>query len=203
MKTLDLFVVELEKRINDTITTEGGVELYIDTRFEGGEFNNRVTEGPVVCSPSKHETGVKKGDTLYFHHLVVLNEGQVLTGHDKHYLVRYDPEHTINNQAIAYKSKKSGHIYTLAGWCLLSPVEQDPTPGEQSKVIEVVKLTKSPVRKARVAFTAPWIEELGLCVGDVVGIKKNRDYEINIDGNKYFRVRAEDILYVEEEVYND
>jgi len=34
--------------------------------------------------------------------------------------------------------------------------------------------------------------------GDVVGIKKNRDYEITIDDVKYFRVRAEDILYVEE-----
>jgi hypothetical protein len=46
MKTLDLFVVELEKQIKDTISTESGFELYIDTRFEMGEFNNRVTEGP-------------------------------------------------------------------------------------------------------------------------------------------------------------
>ena len=47
------------------------------------------------------------------------------------------------------------------------------------------------------AFTAPWIEELGVDVGDVVGIKKNRDYEITIDDKKYFRVRAEDMMYVE------
>ena len=47
------------------------------------------------------------------------------------------------------------------------------------------------------AFDAPWLEELGVGVGDVVGIKKNRDYEITIDENKYFRVRAEDILYKE------
>jgi len=201
MRTLDLFVVELDKKLNDTITTEGGLELYIDSKFN--EFENRVTEGPVVCAPSKHDTGVEPGDTLYFHHLVVLNEGQVLTGHDKHYLVRYDPEHTINNQAIAYKSQKSGHIHTLAGWTLLTPVDCDPVPGEQSDLIEVVKLKESPVRKARVAFDAPWIKELGIGVGDVVGLKKNRDYEIIIDDVKYFRVRAEDILYVEEEVHND
>ena len=198
MKTLDLFVVELEKQINDTITTDGGLELYMDTRHEGSEFRNRVTEGPVVSAPLKHDTGVQEGDTLFFHHLVVLNEGQVLTGHDKHYLVRYDPEHTINNQAIAYKSKKSGHIYTLGGWALLTPVEEDADPGEQSDLIEVVKLEESPVRKARIAFDAPWLEELGVGAGDVVGIKKNRDYEITIDDVKYFRVRAEDILYVEQ-----
>jgi len=198
MKTLDLFVVELEKQINDTITTESGMELYIDTRFEGGEFNNRVTEGPVVCAPSKHDTGVEKGDTLYFHHLVVVNEGQALTGHEKHYLVRYNPEHTVNNQAIGYKSAKSGEIQPLAGWALLEPVEQDQEPGSQSDIIEVVKLKEPVVRKARVAFNAPWIEELGVSVGDIVGIKKNRDYEIIIDGKKYFRVRAEDFLYVEQ-----
>tara|TARA_R100001224_G_scaffold112127_2_gene93844 strand:- start:652 stop:1242 length:591 start_codon:yes stop_codon:yes gene_type:complete len=195
MKTLDLFVVELDKQTKDTIKTDSGLELYIDSKWN--EFEHRVTEGPVVSSPLKHKTGVKKGDTLYFHHLVVMNEGQVLTGHEKHYLVRYDSRQTINNQAIAYKSAKSGHIYPLAGWALLEPVEQDEEPGTTSDVIEIVKLEQPKVRKARVAFDAPWLEELGVGIGDVVGIKKNRDYEITIDENKYFRVRAEDILYKE------
>ena len=195
MKTLDLFVVELDKQTKDTIKTDSGLELYIDSKWN--EFEHRVTEGPVVSAPLKHKTGVKKGDTLYFHHLVVMNEGQVLTGHEKHYLVRYDPRQTINNQAIAYKSAKSGHIYPLAGWALLEPVEQDEEPGTTSDLIEVVKLEQPKVRKARVAFDAPWLEELGVGIGDVVGIKKNRDYEITIDENKYFRVRAEDILYKE------
>ena len=85
MKTLHLFVVELEKTINDTIKTDSGLELYVDNRFN--EFEHRVTEGPVVCSPQKYNTGVKEGDTLYFHHLVVVNEGQALTGEDNHYLI--------------------------------------------------------------------------------------------------------------------
>ena len=38
MKTFDLFVVEIKKRINDTITTNSGLELYIDNRFD--EFKN-------------------------------------------------------------------------------------------------------------------------------------------------------------------
>ena len=85
MRTFDLFVVELERLVDDTITTDSGLELYIDTRFN--EFENRITEGPVVAVPFKYETGVKPGDTLYFHHLVVINEGQPLTGDDNHYLV--------------------------------------------------------------------------------------------------------------------
>ena len=46
---------------------------------------------------------------------------------------------------------------------------------------------------------APWIEELGLKVGDVVGFKENRDYRIKIEGVEYYRTRAEDLMYVVEE----
>ena len=193
MKTLDLFVVELEKQIKDTITTKEGLTLYVDSRFN--EFEHRVTEGPVVSAPLKHDTGVESGDILYFHHLVVLNEGQVLTGEENHYLVRYDPDHTINNQAIAHKNK-DGEVKPLAGWTLLEAVEQEELK-TKSDVIEVVELKKKLPTKGRVAFTAPWIEEIGLEVGDVVGFKENRDYRITIDGKEYYRTRLDDLLYVE------
>jgi len=193
MKTLDLFVVELENTINDTIKTSSGLELYVDNRFN--EFEHRVTEGPVVCAPSKYNTGVKKGDTLYFHHLVVVNEGQALTGCDNHYLIKYNDKHTINNQAIGYKCKDMGEIRPLAGWSLLKPVDQKAEV--VSEIIEVVSTDdqKLPTR-AEVAFDAPWLEDLGVKKGDVVGFKKNRDYRITIDGQEYYRTRAEDLMYV-------
>ena len=53
MRTFNFFVVELKKLVNDTITTESGLELYIDSKHDDmGEFNYRVTEGPVVASTS-------------------------------------------------------------------------------------------------------------------------------------------------------
>jgi co-chaperonin GroES (HSP10) len=193
MKTFDLFVVEIKKRINDTIKTESGLELYIDNRFD--EFKNRTTEAPVVAVPFKYDTGVEVGDTLYFHHLVVINDGQPLTGEDNHYLVRFDPDHTVNNQAIAYKSAKTGRVHPLAGWSLLERVEEREE--KQSDIIDVVKLKDSPVTKGKVSFAPPWVEELGLEVGDVVGFKKNIDYRITIEGKEYYRVRAQDLMYVE------
>ena len=193
MKTFDLFVVKIDKLINDTIKTEGGLELYIDNRFN--EFQNRTTEAPVVAVPFKYDTGVEVGDTLYFHHLVVINDGQPLTGEDNHYLVRFDPDNTVNNQAIAYKSAKTGRVHPLAGWSLLERVEEREE--KQSDIIDVVKLKDSPVTKGKVSFTAPWVEELGLEVGDVVGFRKNMDYRITIEGTEYYRVRAEDLWYVE------
>ena len=193
MRTFDLFVVELKKLVNDTITTDGGLELYIDAKFN--EFKNRTTEGPVVATPFKYDTGVEVGDTLYFHHLVVINDGQPLTGEDDNYLVRYDPNHTINNQAIAYKSAKTGRLHPLAGWSLLERVEEKQE--EESGVLDVIRLKEKPVTKGVVSFKAAWLEELGVKPGDVVGFKENRDYRIKIDGKEYYRTRAEDLMYVE------
>lgn len=193
MKTFDLFVVKLEKKLNDSITTESGLELYIDTRFN--EFENRITEGPVVAVPFKYDHGVEVGDTLYFHHLVVVNDGQPLTGEDDHYVVRYDPNHTINNQAIAYKSAKTGRLHPLAGWSLLERVEEKQE--EESSVLDVIRFKEKPVTKGVVSFKAAWLEELGVKPGDVVGFKENRDYRIKIDGKEYYRTRAEDLMYVE------
>ena len=195
MRTYNYFVVELEKLINDTIVTESGFELYIDTKLnENGEFENRVTEGPVVCSPFKIDTGVEPGDTLYFHHLVVMQGGQVLTGDDNHYIVKCSKE-ALSNQAIAYKSQKDGVIRPLFGWSLLEPVEEEEE--SLSELIEAVTLREKLPTSGRVAFASEELDELGVGVGDVVGFKENRDYRIKIDGKEYYRTRTEELLYVE------
>lgn len=197
MKTFNLFVVKLDNRLKDTITSDSGFELYIDPKFN--DFENRVTEGPVVVVPFKYDTGVEEGDTLYFHHLVVMggdNNGQVLTEEDNTYIVRYDPDYAVNNQAIAYKSKKDGEIRCLAGWCLLEPVEQDDKLN--SDIIEIISLKEELPTQGKVAYVCEDAEFLGIEPGDVVGFKENRDYRIKIDGVEYYRTRSEDLLYVEE-----
>lgn len=200
MKTFNFFVVELKQLINDTISTDSGLQLYIDTRFEGGEFQYRITEGPVVAAPFKYDTGVEPGDTLYFHHLVVMQGGQPLTGDDDHYIVKFDPS-TINSQAIAFKSKETGEIKTLGGWTLLEAVEEEEDV--TSEVLETVVLKEKLPTKGRLVYGNEETDYMGLNPGDVVGFAKNRDYRIKIDGKEYYRTRAEDLLYVEEEVYND
>lgn len=191
MKPLELFVVHIDEKTKDTIKTKSGLELYVDTRFN--EFEHRTTEGEVVAVPSKYETGVERGDTLYFHHLVVLNDGQPLTGVDKNYIVKYSPDITINNQAIAYKSKKDNKIRPLAGWVLLEPIEKDDERPEG--YIEIVKLKEDPVTEGVVSFDTDSLADLGVRKGDTVGFQKNIDYRIIIDGKEYYRLPAERLLY--------
>jgi len=190
MQALNSFLVQLETNVKDTITTDSGLKLYIDTRFEGSEFDNRITGGPVVGVPARYKTDVKVGDTVYFHHLVVLNKGQLMPGTDDVYMVDYHPDIVTNNQAFAYKSAESGHIYTLAGWALIEHMDQDEEV--ESKLIELVKLKDAEVTKGVLAFDVP---ELDIKAGAVVGFKKNRDYKIEIDGKDYYRIAISQLLY--------
>ena len=193
MKTLNFFIVHLEKRLKDTIKTSGGLELYLDPKYD--EFKNRINEGEVVAAPLKHNTGVQVGDTLYFHHHVVINKGQPLTGNDNHYIVMYDPDHAINSQAFAYKSKKTGEVFALSNWAILEYVEEEESV--KSDLIEIVKLQKSLVRKGRLSFSNDRSDALGVKVGDVVGFPKRMDYRFTLDEKEYYRTRLDDLMYKE------
>jgi hypothetical protein len=191
MKALNKFIVKLPKKFNDSVKI-GDTEIYIETKYN--EFQHRVMGGEVVSCPLKYDTPVKEGDTLYFHHHVVLQGGKPVPGMEGCYMVMYDPEVAMNSQAFAYKCKDTGKIESLSTWCLLEPVEE--ATGLKSDVLELVDYSTKNPTQGRIAYECSSCKELGVKVGDVVGIGKNRDYRIKIDDKEYYRTRAEDFLYV-------
>ena len=194
MKGMYNFIIKLPKKFNDTVKI-GDSEIYMETKYD--EFSHRVMGGEVVATPRKFETPVKEGDTLYFHHHVVVQGGKPIPGLEDCYSVLYDPKVAMNSQAFAYKCKETGEINTLSTWCLLQPV--DEKDDLTSDVIEVVEYKKENPTQGRITHTCGNCDYLGVKVGDVVGIGKNRDYRIKIDGVEYYRTRSEDFLYVVEE----
>ena len=193
MNSLKDFIVFVPQRLNDKIVVNG-LELYVDPKYD--EFSHRKTSGEVVAVPLKYNTGVKEGDTIYFHHHVVINGGQKMQYGEDLYLVRYSDARATENQAIAHKSKETGEVKPMKGWSLLTPyMEEAP---KLSEIIETVELTERPYINGIVAFDSEDLQDMGVKKGDIVGFKKNHDYEVDIDGEKYFRVRTEDLLYVKE-----
>lgn len=206
MKTLSIFVVELDKLINDTIDV-GGKELFIDTRFEGGEFANRVNEGKVVCAPLKFDTGVEEGDTLYFHHHVVIQGGQKLFGDDytdKNYICMYNEESPAQSQAIACKKKDTGEVVVCKGWIILEPYK-DKKPSNlflPERLIQEVTLEEEKVHKGRLAFESEASKELGINLGEIVGFRAGLAYPFKIEGKEYIRLPHTLVDYVQEEVHD-
>lgn len=202
MKTLNVFVVELDKLINDTINV-GGKEMFIDTRFEMGEFNNRVNEGVITSPPVKYNTGAKKGDTLYFHHHVVLQGGQKLFGDDsddKQYVCMYDNESIMANQAIAYKCQDTGEVHPFDGWIIMTPHKKKRV--SSSDILEEVYLKEDKTHKGRLAFENSSSKDLGINIKEIVVFKEGIAYPFKIDGEDYIRVSAEMVDYVQEEVHD-
>lgn len=188
IKPLDVFIVNIPNRTQETYKMSNGFEIYVDTRFN--EFEHRVNEGTVVATPIKYDTGVEEGDVLYFHHHVVINDGQPMTGEEDTYIVRYDNENTVNSQAIAYKN--SSGVKCLSGWTLLEPVEPESVTSDQ---VLTVDLQEKVYVRGTIAFPFAGMEEMGLKIGDVVGFPPNRDYAVKVEDETYFRVRSEDLLY--------
>jgi co-chaperonin GroES (HSP10) len=182
----------MNKRFNDTVELSNGLKLYVDPKYN--EFENRVNEAEIVSAPCKFDTGAKPGDTLYFHHHVVVNDGQPITGEENSYLVNYSEE-AMDNQAIAYRPKGSENIIPLGGWIVLEPVKEEKK--KESEIIEVIKLQEDPIAKGRVAYHSDSLKEINLKVGDVVGFNHKFGYRFKIDGEVYLRIRLIDLLYVE------
>lgn len=197
MRTLTSFIVKLESTRKDTVKM-GETELYLESRYE--EFKHRVTGGEVVSVPAKYDLGVEPGDKLFFHHHVVTQKGQSLNLDlsDDLYVVIYNDESILHNQAIAYKSKETGELKTLGGWMLLEPVEEDKG-NTMVGSLEVVSLKAKPTKKAKLVKRGTKSDHLNINPGDTVHFKKGSDYEIDIDGVTYLRIRPDELMYVEEE----
>ena len=189
MNMLYYFVVELPKKFRDEIDF-ADTTLKIETKFN--EFEHRVNEGEVKHIPLKFNTPVKPGDTLYFHHNVVINGGMPFADYKDHYVVSFDPKVAVNSHAYAYKPQGTDELIPLEGWSIL---EESFEKEVEEAMFDVVEFKKKPRTTGVVAAMSDQIEELGLSVGDTVGFKENRDYEFKANDKVYFRTRVEDLLY--------
>jgi len=202
MKSLRFFIVDIPKVSRDTFMM-GDKEYYLDSKYN--EFEHRAMEGIVHSAPIKYNTGVEKGDTLYFHHHVTLGgnhltlpenknkleaverRGQYVHGYKDLYYVMYDGGYDpFFCQAYAYKSKKTGEIKLLGEWIFLTPAEQEEEL--KSDIIQLLPQKKPDSNQyGYVRWGSEKLKELGLYVGDKVYIKKNMDYVMYINGEKLFR----------------
>lgn len=194
MKSINAFVVRIQKPLKEEITLSNGLKLFVDNKFN--EFEHRVSEGEVVATPAKYDLGVSVGDTIYFHHHVVIGDGQKVHWEDDLYFVYYDPDKAVMSQAIAYKNSQ-GEVKCLSNWFLLTSTNETESIDSESVILDHLK---KDVKNEAVIDCLPAKYDIEVKEKDVVGFKKNSDYEITIDDHVYFRVREDDILYVKESV---
>lgn len=190
MKSLYDFLVYMPKAFNDEVKV-GDTTLHLDPKWD--EFNNRKMEAEVYATPLKYDTPVKVGDTIYFHHHVVIaGNGKGQEVDDNLYRVTYDPNNSHRTQAYAYKCKDTGEVHLLSEWIFLKPAEQKDEEVTDTGII--LELKKPEYNQfGYVLYDSPAVRELGLKKGDKVMIMKNADYRMEIDGQEVYRTHMDHI----------
>ena len=189
MQALNLFIVRLPKKFKDTIEV-GGKELYLASKFN--EFENRYNYGEIVSTPAKFNTGASVGDTLYFHHHVCIEPKYHLQ--EDLYMVQYEPDGGYASHAYAFQTP-SGSVVMLSDWVFVRPPEKED---EKKTASGIVLLEKEVVEThGEIVYSSNAIEEAGAKAGDTVYFSKSSDYAMEINGEKLWRMRINDLLYVD------
>jgi co-chaperonin GroES (HSP10) len=187
MQYLEHFIIHTPKKLQDTKKL-GDIDIYIETKFNA--FEHRVPFGTVVSTPLKHNTPVKAGDLLYVHHHVMMDDSNDMG--DNMLKVKYHPDGGFSTQCYAYKNEEGIHV--MSDWVLVEPIEQ---PNKlKSSIIEIVEFEKQPNRYGKIHCSSEALEEMGIKVGDVVYFSENADYEMEIEGQKLWRMNTGHLLAV-------
>jgi co-chaperonin GroES (HSP10) len=181
--------VRLPKAFNDEVEV-GDTTIYLDPKWN--EFENRKMEAEIVAVPLKYDTGAEVGDTLYFHHHVLIaGNGTRQRVQDDIYYVKYNPNNSQSTQAYAYKNK-DGDVQLLSEWIFLDPEDQPDEEVTESGII--TELKKPDFNQfGYVIYDSPAVKELGLNAGDKVMIMKNADYRMKVDGKEVYRTHIDHI----------
>lgn len=190
MKPLRQFIVHIPQKFKDEIKLSEDTTLKLVTKFN--EFENRVNLGKIVSCPSGFAN--REGDTLYFHHHVVLEQKYDIG--DDLYLVDYDPNGGYGNHAIAIESEADG-IAMLGDWCFVAPPPKAEEETTASGIILGIK--EEPKEEGQLLHIPEGSEWIGASAGDLVGYRPNSEYEMELlDGSKVYRMRTTELVYVKE-----
>lgn len=165
--------------------------IVIDQRFNPLETKFVTQDGIVEDAPQG--SGLVKGDTVYCHHFLTNDDNRV---EGDLYRIRKDDIYC----------KVEGDKLTMIGeWNFCEPIIEDGdyevfTDKESrqkmsrsaSGVIMNVNVQHDS-KRARVVVLSDAAKDLGIEDKDIVMYRKDCDYEMEVEGKTYFRIRTKDI----------
>ena len=188
MRPLHHFIVHIPNKFKDEVSFNEGT-LKLVSKFN--EFEHRVNSAEITGCPKGFDC---IGDTLYFHHHVVME--QMYNIGDDLYLVNYDAEGGYGNHSIAIENE-AGDITMLGDWCFVAPPLDSKEETSPSGII--LSIEEEPELEGELLYLPPDSEWIGTESGDMVGYTKNSEYEMELkDGDKVYRMRTTELVYVKE-----
>ena len=205
------FLVEVEKPYNDTFEING-VELALDIKWDPYRLARQY--GVVYETPGWLPEGlkfdVKKGDKIYFHHLITGSKGGVTI--DKKFKAQSAQDFKSQNlitwidkeniykvpwQQI-YARVRKGKLKMLHHWNFVKQKIEDEDNIKTKSGIFFKPEVEDITLHGNVVYMNDWLKKQGVKKGDEVVFSENSEYEMEIEGEKLLRMRNEDILAIVE-----
>ena len=197
------FLVEVEKPYEDTVEVNG-VEVSIDITFNPLKFARQY--GVVYEVPSWLPEGldfdVKKGDKVYFHHLITANSSNAsqksITNQDykSEHLVEWIEKENIYkiHWQYLYARVRSGKLKMLHHWNFIEQKRESEEDIKTESGIFLKPEEEDITLHGHVEYMNDWMKEQGVKKGDEIVFSENSEYKMNIEGKTLMRMRNEDIL---------
>ncbi len=181
MNSVYQFIIKpIGERYNNELKV-GDKKLIINSSISSHKFVNRKAE--VVATPLAFETELEKGDKVIVHHNLFrryYNQKGKSVNSGKYFK---DDMYFASEDQI-YMKHVNNSWKTVRDYCFVKPVV-DKNNSSLSKLKECVGIVK---------YGNNVLEALKINEGDLVGFKKNREFEFLIDGELLYCMESNDIL---------
>jgi len=179
--------LKIEKETNDTITVNGQ-ELFLDTEFQ--RMWHARQWGEVRYFPRRfqkeEEDGIElqKGDKVYCHHFLIDNRQPSEIMGELLYFIPY---------TMCFCVVRDGEIHMLNQYILVKPVLEPEENYMTKSGIMIKSEPENMERIGKVVKTNATSEDYGVREGAIVTFLNDSDYEMEIEGEKYWVMRNKEI----------
>ena len=184
----DCVFVQREKNTKDEVDV-GGKKLFIDTSWY--EYDHVIQYATVryvpkrISSYFKTDMELLPGDKVYCHHFIA-DEKNIIEIHDE--------KLSRMNYGMLYVRVRDGKINMLADWVLVEIVEDKEEELKTDSGIWIKTEKEKKEQIGKIKYVNSKSINNGFKPGDTIMFTKDADYEMEIEGEKLYRMRNQDIL---------
>jgi len=189
--------IELEKETENTHILSDGTELWLDTELEKFQHARQygIVKYPTLNPRKQFDDGIElqSGEKVYFHHFVCDERINKLIS------VASDSNITKEKIYQAYIDQvycviRDEKIIMLQDYVFVEPIYEDDSQYVTSSGIYLKAEKEVMKEKGIVRHINKFSEDLGIKVGQKVIFQKSCNYEMEVEGKKYYRMRNENIV---------
>jgi hypothetical protein len=187
MPTLNYLIVEQEEAYNNEVELSSGKSLIVNSTIESVDHISRTAK--VIEAPDS--IILKRGDQVVVHHNIFRQKNDV-----KGKTIKSDYHIGDNKYYIplteVFLYKRNSDWVAIDPYVFIKPI---PLRDEGNLLLGTKKEYKGREhQKGKISFINGRLQEQGLKEGDEISFARYSEYEFDIEGELYYKMRTQDII---------